>query len=1275
MRAVKLNSEENWHPLTSKYVHGDDIDFNNKTTTSQEGISLNISNISSKIVDSTHNNYTATQLTTRTMLNDLLTPKLINAEYPVQFTTHLLCRGFPNIGSDSRYLKIKPVLSDQSTRQYIAGNDEEDPGQSSWYITQDVDDNYIYFNITLHNANELSISHNDNLNTVFLTYHPNGDVYFETSPEDQPGRFQKFRYYIERENGVFVLTTKINDEYKYLSLNASGELQFIDSPQGVITFPPSSIFRFVKYTKSSTNLKLDNNWISYSSTGGLNTLDVNKGKSYKSVLNNYLLTTQYSQITGDDLPVDITPLKNQLTSNYNQSRHYPFLDARSCDMREYDKIFTGTNQIKGLNDMFLGYNDYTVDINLEPDKITYFHTPQDMYPYDKININDSGLVDSGATGGDTPIVSDKIFKKAADYKYSSPNGAPTDEETGIWLCSWLKNNIGSDWDSTVNYNKDIIINYQDKTYIALVPNTDVIPGTDKTTWEETSNRSMWVDRYYNPNEYTATEALKVENQYNTYSSKYDFIVSTLSAEKHYVFDKVSDLVFEPGCRYAYYKIGDKENESIINTVKSDLVHDGVVPTYNSDREEILIVEDNVDFSSDDIYIQTNTRSVIKDSSFTVSFWMHMDDWSQPIGSQIVGNYTNNGFGVFNKENVTPYISIPTSAGQYLYNTDMQKVLTEAIPVSGVSTSLGMNENIHILTQDHEKWMIKQYDKKNLLVESTSLSGVIDAVGDNMTDFLAINDSLFLLDDNCSVYEINIDNEYQNLLTNNRPVPVEPITQPTVTYPPRLGLYGDKLKPVYANTFSIDMSGNTWYLSDGVVYKNIAENQLGISASFDDYINNSRVVIVAEEKIQGNDGNEIKVTGNGTSTIATLITNWNSSHSANRAQIVMGKNIVPDSGTVIQLTGGRSAAGSTTIRAVECQQGHVVDLITDYHDNVMILCADSPWQTDLLVDADNIKIFKLDNNRNVLIGKKLTDIDSTLVMNSGEFYIDMISEFNDGSYDNHVIILHHTPGADEIDIIRLDEELNLVRHSTVNTPELSNVNLTTLRDITSFESNKHRNIASVNTNTLNFKLRLRNYFDSDKTNVSNVKQNINDLTPGYHHFTYSFDSTTSNISLYIDGDLVNIDTSDDANQAAAYKFTETINTPLIIGAAPFFNNVLLTEHLKRSSSFYTIRSKIKDVKVYNDSLNYFKVQALTKQHHEIQPAVLTLPSGGRTFLDQITKFYKHRQPGNKSNHFNINIISPPALSSQDLKDEIEARLTQELQSHIPVNSNINNINWT
>ncbi len=119
-----------------------------------------------------------------------------------------------------------------------------------------------------------------------------------------------------------------------------------------------------------------------------------------------MFKSQYTQVSADEMKVDIIPLKNQLTASNKSLRGNPFPRFTQCDHRVYDKMFTGTNQRTGNMHINAGYNSYQTEITLEPDNITYFHTPQDMYPYDRININDSGLIEPGAIGGEHQFVSD-----------------------------------------------------------------------------------------------------------------------------------------------------------------------------------------------------------------------------------------------------------------------------------------------------------------------------------------------------------------------------------------------------------------------------------------------------------------------------------------------------------------------------------------------------------------------------------------------------------------------------------------------------------------------------------------------------------------------------------------------------------------------------------------------------------------------------------------------------------------------------------------------------
>ena len=177
----------------------------------------------------------------------------------------------------------------------------------------------------------------------------------------------------------------------------------------------------------------------------------------------------------------------------------------------------------------------------------------------QININDIGFHNMGAIWSHTPIKSDKVFKKRP--------ATTVKDEAGTWLCSWLSGGP------------------QTKTPI-------------------------WVDRYYNPNKYTATEALKVQKQYNEYKSKFDYVLEAVGAEDDYVFDKKSDLAFEPGCLYAYYRIGPKENKVTINANKNSLLHEGIEPTYFSDRSTYINTSPEL-FLDGTKYIETKNLSHIK----------------------------------------------------------------------------------------------------------------------------------------------------------------------------------------------------------------------------------------------------------------------------------------------------------------------------------------------------------------------------------------------------------------------------------------------------------------------------------------------------------------------------------------------------------------------------------------------------------------------------------------------------------------------------------------
>lgn len=1266
MKNIQIQPGTNWVSLEPEYKHDRLLKLHNINSRTSDGITLTINTTLTSTVDEKVNNYSKLILTDTNKLSDLAKIDLDQKKFPQQYTTYIMLNGFPTKSGATKYLKVIPEVSDALERQYTTGDTTIDGVyHSSWYNGQDIDDNSIYCELILHDQNNASILHNDNYAQVYLTTvgEPSNNLTFTLSgtPDNIPNNNQKFQYIIDTTSGRLILYKVFQDGTYYIT-STNNTLTARKMRSNDTTYPLDSVITIIPQSKTSSALKLTNNWVSYKTGGDQNNLNINFNKSYSDVTNNYLLNTQYIQISGDKLPVNITPLKNQLTPEYNQSRNNPFPNYVPCDHREYDMIFSGTNQRRGSDKLYLGYNSYTTDIELQPDSITYFHTPQDMYPYKRINVNDSGLIESGAIGGDSPIVADKIFKKSADYKHNTPYGAPTSEETGNWLCSWLKTNVSTQWDDTTKYNKNIIVNFKDKIYRANINNTNTKPGTDLNTWSEdtTINPTCWVDRYYNPKHYSATEALKVENQYNEYSSKFEYIVETLGAEKEYVFDKVSDLTFEPGCLYAYYRVGPKENKVTTDNLKYHLVHEGIEPTLNLDGSQYINTADELSLDGTK-YIQTTPLSYTKNSDITISFWLNSDNWNAPIGSQIIGNYTNNGIGIFNKENITPYIIIPAVSSTEIYNTDLEHQLS--IPVSGTPVHLDGNENIHIITNTSSGRYILQYDVKGLLLEKTELSEVYNDIQSACVNY----EDIYLQDINNNIFKYNIDSErYDQLYRSNPGAVVGKDTIPNInsakTY---INLHDDYQYRINCDTYSMDLSGAIWFSKNKNIYKYSPSPRRGSNATYTNTLPTGEYISLVSEHV-GFEGNNISITGDGQTTLSTLTQNWNGQYTDNKVQIITGHNSKP--ALTISLSGGAPPGTPVTLDGMKTVD-NISSIKCDYNNNVWILIDSN--------DNTTSKIFKLNTDRTILYSNTLSAIDTTLSTVSGNSYMDMITEFNSTGYQSYIIILkqkiyNNIPQGD-IDVIKLDLDGKLISKKSLNIPHLEGLDVNTLYNITNYESIKQLHKDTINKNHITLKLRYQSYFDTDKTYVTHLKYDVTNLTHGYHSFGMAFNSIDSNISLYVDGILVDNATSNDPYTGAAYKYTTTIHNPLTIGTVPYFNNATLSEAINQPTHHKTFGVKLANVRIYNSYLNHYKIKTLSRERRSIQPIKLTLPTGKRSYIDHITKIYKHRTPGRKAEKINIDIISK-TLSGNSIKTALESELREEINRYLPANANINTINW-
>ncbi len=264
---------------------------------------------------------------------------------------------------------------------------------------------------------------------------------------------------------------------------------------------PFTINRDLYFNPTQT---LDMSFITYNID---NTVD--SSKSLFDLSNNFLLHRKFAIKNSD---TDIMLMKNQLLVDDVFSSSNSLLSSGDTglyvnNLREYTSIFEDIKE-ETTSELELNYVFYNQSYKIKSGSNTFI-SPSSMYPFTKLNINDSKFIPSGAFSYITPEFSDKVY-----HVSNEPQNAA---EGQYLLCTWLS---GSPL------------------------------GIEK----------VWVDRYYYPDliEKEAAIAAKpylyptyddyIENLIQTNSSLQDVVV------KQKIFDKLSDFVFEPTQTYIYERI-------------------------------------------------------------------------------------------------------------------------------------------------------------------------------------------------------------------------------------------------------------------------------------------------------------------------------------------------------------------------------------------------------------------------------------------------------------------------------------------------------------------------------------------------------------------------------------------------------------------------------------------------------------------------------------------------------------------------------------------------
>jgi hypothetical protein len=610
-------TETNCTPLSTHYNLDSTVSFKKHTLFTENNIFFNLENVFKDPNDFTTNNYSNLYLTSKKFINDIIQINSLNYIDDTGFSTSLAANSLFAINENSKYWVCEePEYYTNIAQVAVSG------------LQADFDNRY-YFELVFIDNFTCKIYHeNDGVKRV-LTLDTTANLSFckEDTDLDYLGEYspQIFLYIYDRAQDLILFFKNVNDIIYYVTFNSvTSDLILSEVLSGTsLDFTNRTVFRCEPRNDSTNLTYLDDPYLAYQKIP--NSLEVDESLSFENTQANFLLNTEYQNITsGDKLDVNVLSLKNTNTAENYQSRGNPIYYDSNVVNRDYKKLFTGSNQELGNDNITVGYETYTSNVIFKKDKVTYFHVPQNIYPLHQLNINDSKLAESGAIAGDHPMKSDKIFKKKADYKYTSYFGNTKLENIGTFLCSWLSGN------------------------------------------QDINTRPIWMDRYYFPSKVSFLGALS-SNDFNAieYRSFYDCIAGDLTPDIH-VYDKRSDSIFEPGTYYAYHHLGEKYSSDFINYLKDNLIQK-VFYTYKTTPPNSFNISQDFNnpeyiFNGNNYTLSENLSSIDDSNQFTLIADIYNEDWQSPFGYQILGNYVNDGFGVFNCNEITPELG-------FIYSND------------------------------------------------------------------------------------------------------------------------------------------------------------------------------------------------------------------------------------------------------------------------------------------------------------------------------------------------------------------------------------------------------------------------------------------------------------------------------------------------------------------------------------------------------------------------------------------------------------------------------
>ena len=974
-----------------------------------------------------------------------------------------------------------------------------------------------FFEIEFINEMYCRITHSDKNITRYLTLDYSANLSFAYDfgygflGLDDP---QTFVYFYDRNDNLLVLYKKVFDLPYYVTYSlTNNRLALIQPALGPgFPFPVEAVIRTRPHTAPSERYRLQDFSAHYTRDSKNNTLNTSTTLSVTGVKNNTLISFPYSVIEEDEVSVDVLTLKNEQTPFNTPAQKDPYISSTEYTYRDYHKLFTGTHQLLGDDNISIGFDAFTHQVHLKPNALTFFHIPNDIYPFTRINVNDSLLIEAGAIAADHPVKADKIFKKRADNKYYTYFGNASDENNGQFLCSWL------------------------------------------SAASDVNTRPVWVDRYYQPSRISFYNALTANN--NTVFS-FDTTAESIfqaASSSALVFDKPSDLYFEPGVYYMYHHIGNQDIATYLKTLSGSIVQSGLINYYVNNTNLIEEASTVAEYAFDgQQYSKTISLDQLSNkNSFTVSFELHTSDWEREFGNQIFGNYTNKGLGLFNQTHLTSFYFYYFDRYLYVLNT-AGAIITNVIytsPIKGIWRKEDL-QNYAVLLSDGKLYT---YDSSHTLLKSATLSETTP----NVPGTFYTNTSGAVL-----VSSITGANLYHYSWEQNT---FNQLSPTAVVKAHNIPLSSARSTCIY-NTSAFALSSSVTHLLNGKAYYLSEPYQIrcwALSANTD--------------------------------------------------------------------TPFFSAA--TPIR----------DFNIDFDSNFWIL--------------QDQRVVKYTSNRQYLLSAVV------VTPNYQNARINFSRELPAQGWQEYAIITQvNTLTGSQQGITIKKYTLDGVEAAQYQIPDI--IQLPLGQNITNDDYT--RRVIGNQAPSLILKALVNNIFGTDATEYT-VSVPTSALDSGYHHIATRFDNIQGEMALFVDGVKQSTTTFD----PGSYIFSESFNSPLVIGAPAFFNNTTLPQYT-RDKNGYVNGCKLRNWVIYDGALLDSDIRLIGSANRKDTVVIFNVPAGRRHLIDEVERYFTLNVPSIKDSRF-VLCIKNSGITNTTLQAALEQKIADRVTPLLPFNSGITRFKW-